>query len=51
VVNLIVNNFLALPASARNIYTGKMLGLLESKEVSAAIKVKWNESVKSVLQI
>lgn len=49
VVSLIINNFLAMPASARAIFTGKMLTLLESKEVSAAIKVKWNESVKAIL--
>jgi hypothetical protein len=51
VVELITNNFLSLPANAREIYTDKMLALLDSKEVPAAVKVKWNESVKSVLQI
>lgn len=51
VVELIINNFLALPADARAIFTNKMLVLLDAKEVAAAIKVKWNDSVKAVLQI
>jgi hypothetical protein len=51
VVDLIVNNFLALPANARDIFTDKMLFLLSSRDVPAAVKIKWNESVKKVLQI
>lgn len=51
VVDLIINNFLALPANTRAIFNSKMLMLLESREVSAAIKVKWNESIKAVLNI
>jgi hypothetical protein len=51
VVELIINNFLALPAQAREIFTGKMLSLLDSRDVAAAIKVKWNEAIKNVLQI
>ncbi|MDR1113439.1 MAG: restriction endonuclease, SacI family [Bacteroidales bacterium] len=51
IVELIVNNFLVLPSNARETFTNKMLSLLDSRDVSAAIKVKWNESVKSVLQI
>jgi hypothetical protein len=51
VVDLIVNNFLALPANVREIFTDKMLALLDSRDVPAAVKVKWNESVKKVLQV
>lgn len=51
IVELIINNFLALPASARAIFTNKMLVLLATKEVPATVKVKWNDSVKAVLQL
>ena len=51
IVDLIVNNFLALPAASREIFTSKILALLDTREVSAAVKVKWNDSVKSVLQM
>ena len=51
VVELIVNNFLALPANSREVFADKMLVLLNSKDVLAAIKVKWNEAVKKILQL
>jgi len=51
VIEMIVNNFLVLPASARVIFTTNMMSLLESRDVPASIKIKWNESVKAVLHI
>jgi len=51
VVEMIVKNFLVLPGTARDIFTNKMMTLLESREVPASIKVIWNESVKAVLHI
>ena len=51
VVEMIANNFLVLPASAREVFTTKMIALLESRDVSAAVKIKWNDSVKAVLQL
>jgi len=51
VVEMIINNFLVLPVAARDIFTNKMIALLESREVPATIKVIWNESVKAVLNI
>jgi hypothetical protein len=50
VVELIVNNFLAMPADARETFAGKMLALLVSRGVPTGVKVKWNECVKSVLR-
>jgi len=51
VVQMIINNFLVLPANARDIFSNKTMALLESRDVSATVKVKWNDSVKAVLQI
>jgi len=51
VTEMIVNNFLVLPAAARDIFTNKMRILLESREVPSTIKVKWNDAVKAILQI
>ncbi|MDR1440024.1 MAG: hypothetical protein LBJ10_08455 [Clostridiales bacterium] len=51
VAEMILNNFLVLPASARDIFTNKIMLLLESREVPSTIKVKWNDAVKFVLQI
>ena len=51
IVEMIKNNFLVLPASAREVFTNKLMILLESRDVAAAIKIKWNDSVKAVLQI
>ena len=51
VVEMIIHNFLVLPAITRDIFTNKMMVLLESRDVPATIKVKWNDSVKTVLNI
>ena len=49
VVEMITNNFVVLPSSTRNIFSAKMISLLESRDVSASVKLKWNESVKAVV--
>jgi hypothetical protein len=49
-VELIINNFFSLPSSARETFINKILILLDNKEIPSAVKVQWNESVKSVLQ-
>ncbi|MCL2338132.1 MAG: hypothetical protein FWC60_12030 [Firmicutes bacterium] len=51
VVDLIINNFLAIPANVRGVFAEKMRFLLEYKDVPAAVKVRWNESIKNVLRI
>ncbi|MCL2285414.1 MAG: hypothetical protein FWC32_03515 [Firmicutes bacterium] len=51
VVDFIINNFLALPASSREVFADKMLTLLDSREVPSTIKVKWNDAIKNILQI
>ena len=51
VIEMILSNFLVLPASARVIFTTNMISLLESRDVPASVKIKWNESVKAVLHI
>jgi len=50
-VELIGNNFISMPAYARETFMDKFLALLDSKEVPAAIKIKWNDIIKSVLLI
>jgi hypothetical protein len=50
-VELIVNSFLALPASPREIFTDRILTLLEPVEIPSDVKIKWNDSVKNALQI
>jgi hypothetical protein len=48
IVELIINHFLVLSATARDVFSNKMLALLDSKEVPAAIKVRWNDIIKSM---
>jgi hypothetical protein len=51
VVDMIINNCLVLPAYARDVFTHKMMSLLDARDVPASVKIKWNEAVKAVLHI
>lgn len=45
----IVNNLATLGAKCRGTFTREILGLLDGREVSATVKIAWNDIVKSVV--
>ena len=51
VTGLVINAFLSMPSFAREVFTNKMLVLLDSSDTPSAVKIIWNECVKSVVEI
>jgi hypothetical protein len=51
IIELITNNFYVLSSRAREIFTNKILSLLDNIDVPALVKMTWNECIKNILEI
>jgi hypothetical protein len=51
IIDLIINNFYPLSATARETFANKMVALLDNIEIPASVKIIWNDCVKNILTI
>lgn len=50
-VDIIIQHFMVCDGQAREIFTNKMLLLLDSRDVPASVKISWNNSLQALLEL